>query len=55
MSEAHTKFYVTVKENDSDWYFSENLWHKYSKTSAWIFHDFITEEKTKSTMFWKKK
>ena len=54
MEEAHTKFYITVKENDSDQYLSENLQHKYSKRPGWMFFECIVEGKKEPGIFWEK-
>ena len=51
MEDAHTISYVTVKEDDSDQYLPENLQHKYSKESAWMFHETITRDKKDSGIF----
>ena len=54
MGGAHTTSYVTVKEDDSDQYLSENLQHKYSKAPGWMFHGTIVGGKKGPAMFWKK-
>ena len=37
MGGAHTRSFVTIKEDNSDRFQPENLQHKYSKLPAWMF------------------
>jgi hypothetical protein len=38
---TYTVLYVTVKEDGSDRYNTNNVTHKYSKAPAWMFHGTI--------------
>ena len=42
---AYTASYIAVKKDGSDQYLPENLQHKYSKASAWMFYGVIVEGK----------
>jgi hypothetical protein len=54
MGGAHTRSYVTVKEDSSDRFDLECLQHKYYKLPAWMFHGVIVMGGKGPAIFWEK-
>jgi transposase len=54
MGGGHTTSYVTILEDGSDRFLTENLHHKYSKAPAWMFWGSIVDGRKGPAVFWEK-